>query len=162
MEQFREKRALSLPEQLSLTLEQLAEYEQERLYQQEIFSSSQLAPPQKLVLLALRNIIRATREDQIRQTETLIQQIAQATDLKDAKVTRCLKELAEQGVILREKISDPPGKGKGEDRIFLRLREKPDRTLHGRHHLSCPNCGNEALHIRTTYSCRTCGYTSQM
>jgi hypothetical protein len=148
---------------LELKVHQL---EMERMYENELFANAYLSPAHKIVLRAIRQIIRTLRIDDSTPTPIHLAELVNKTGLSTDQIGRLINELDKWGLITKATRKWREGKiWKAEMTIAMGGQIKsspgnaitPERNHGGARKQKCHNCGSENVEP-VVYHCLDCGH----
>jgi DNA-binding MarR family transcriptional regulator len=138
--------------------------EMERMYEDELFANAYLSPAHKIVLRAIRQIIRTLMIDDTTPTPIHLTELSNKTAISTAQLKRLIDELDKWGIITKETIKWRDGsKWKSEMKIKMGGQIKssakgittPIKRPGGDQR--CHECGSKNIEAMT-YRCNDCGH----
>jgi DNA-binding MarR family transcriptional regulator len=140
------------------------QYEMERMYEDELFSNAYLSPAHKIVLRAIRQIIRTLRIDDTIPTPIHLTELSNKTAISTAQLKRLIDQLDEWGIITKETIKWKEGKAwKSEMRLKMggQIKSSPQSITTPRNKpggdQTCHKCGSKNIEP-IAYVCNDCGH----
>lgn len=146
----------------------LQNYERERVYEDDLFSSTWLTPAHKIVYRAVRRVVRQLRaEDDDTPVIIYMAQLMRMTGLSDDQITRITNELHAWGFIIKDTRKWREGKKWQSEMSFalgelVKIRPASEivterKKQGGARVQKCHNCGSENVEP-VVYKCLDCGH----